>query len=151
MSRSCSAAMRARISAVPPAGSGTTMVMARFGNAVWACTGVPDRARTTPRHNTSKRNICVSSRANETKVLNTVRSLELHAGGLDDLLPALDLLAHVGGGGLRRAADRLGGKIRQAPGDLRALQRLVDVDVDLVGDRLRRLRWRNDRVPRGGL
>src|SRR5882672_10999121 len=36
-------------------------------------------------------------------------SLELHAGGLDHLVPALDLLAHVSCGRLRGSADRLAG------------------------------------------
>jgi hypothetical protein len=34
-------------------------------------------------------------------------SVQLHVGGLDDLVPALDLLAHIGGRCLRRAADGL--------------------------------------------
>src|SRR4030095_13951218 len=53
-----------------------------------------------------------------------VESLELHAGRLDDLLAALHLLAHVGGGRLRRAARRLGGEIRKTLSDLRAFERL---------------------------
>src|SRR5437016_13939728 len=35
-------------------------------------------------------------------------SVDFYVGRLDDLAPTLDLLAHVGGGSLRRAADHLG-------------------------------------------
>src|SRR6266568_3896920 len=41
-------------------------------------------------------------------------SLQLHVGGLDDVVPAFDLFAHVGGGGGRRAADRFGGELSEA-------------------------------------
>src|SRR5882672_3493951 len=43
------------------------------------------------------------------RAMEACLSLELHAGGLDHLVPALDLLAHVSCGRLRGSADRLAG------------------------------------------
>src|SRR5215471_15224779 len=77
-------------------------------------------------------------------------SVQLHVGGLDHVVPALDLLAHIGGRGLRRAADGLGRKLREALPDLVLTQRLVDVGIDLTDDRGRRLRGCDDGEPGRG-
>src|SRR5258708_7197208 len=53
-------------------------------------------------------------------------SLELHAGGLDHLVPALDLLAHIGRGRLRGSADRLAGPFGEMGEHLGPMQSLVD-------------------------
>src|SRR5438045_9086823 len=71
-------------------------------------------------------------------------SVQLHVGGLDHVVPALDLLAHIGGRGLRRAADGLGRKLREALPDLVVAQRPVDGGIDLIEDRGRPLRGASD-------
>src|SRR5262249_7045419 len=73
--------------------------------------------------------------------------LELNAGGLDHLAPALGLLTHELGRSRGRSADRLRGQIRKPLGDVGLAQGFIDVSVDLRGDRLRRIRLRHDRKP----
>src|ERR1700724_2169062 len=64
-------------------------------------------------------------------------SLELHAGGLDHLVPALDLRAHIDCGRLRGSADRLARPFGEMGQHFGPAQNLVDVGIDL-GDDLRR-------------
>src|SRR2546429_9476274 len=77
-------------------------------------------------------------------------SIQLHVGCLDDLGPALDLLAHIGRGRLRRSADGLGRKLGEALADIALTQRRAHVGIDLADDRRWRLRRRHDGEPGRG-